>query len=401
MKHVIFVGDGMGDYPIKELGNKTPLEAANTPNIDGLCKKSKLGKFVTIPEDMPTGSAVANLSILGYDVRKCFQGRGVLEAANMGIDIGKEDTALRCNLICIENSRIKNHSAGHIGSEEGAQLIKDLNEKLGNENVKFYPGVSYRHLLVLKGHSPNIECFPPHDHAGEEITQIMVKAKNKEAEETAKLLNKLILDSQFILERHPVNINRIKFGKDPANSIWPWSPGKKPAMEKFQEMHGIKGAVISAVDLINGMGVYAGFDVIKVKGATGLPETNYEGKADACINALNNHNLVYVHVEGIDEASHEGNLKLKIKAIEYFDKRLIGRVLENLENIEEKVKIAVLPDHYTPISVRTHTREPVPVLVYEPGKENDNINEYNEKTAEKGSLGLMQGDEFIKKFIDE
>lgn len=400
MKYIIFLGDGMADYPIKELGGKTPLEAADTPNIDKLCKKSRLGKFITIPEGMSTCSGVANLSVLGYDVRKCFEGRGVLEAANMGIKIKENDVALRCNVICVENKKIKNHSAGHISSEEAAQLIKDLDKKLGNKNIKFYPGVSYRHLLVLNGNfSPEVECFPPHDHLGEDISKIMVKPKNKKAEKTAELLNKLILDSQSILERHPINIKRKNLGKDPANSIWPWSPGKKPKMETMQKRFKIKGAVISAVDLLNGIGVYAGFDVINVKGATGLYNTNYEGKADACVKALKTHDFVYVHVEGIDEAGHEGNMKLKIKTIEDFDKRLIGRVISKLEKTNEKVRIAVLPDHFTPIKVRTHTKEPVPVLIYDPDKKGDNISEYNEKSAEKGSLGLMTGDDFIRAFL--
>jgi len=398
MKYILFLGDGMADYPLEELGGKTPLQTADTPNMDKLARKGKCGKLITIPPGMPTGSAVANLSILGYDPRIYFQGRGVLEAASMGIELDLEDVAFRCNTICIENNRIKNHSAGHISSEEAVELIKTIDDKLGTEYIRFYPGVSYRHLLVLKGEkfSANVKCTPPHDVMGISVLEVLVKAKDKEAKETANLLNKVILDSKEILEKHPVNLTRAKQGKDKANMIWPWSPGKKPHMRKFLERFGVRGAVISAVDLIRGLGIYAGFDVIEVEGATGLYNTNYEGKAKACLEALKKYDLVWVHVEASDEASHQGDIDLKIKTIEYFDKRLVGRVLNK---IGENVRIALLPDHLTPVKVRTHVAEAVPFLIYAPGKETDKVDRFDELSCSKGSLGLLEGDDFIKIFL--
>jgi len=398
MKYLLFIGDGMADYPLEKLGGKTPLQAADTPNMDKLAKKGRCGRFITIPPGMPRGSAVANLSILGYNPRVCFQGRGVLEAAGMGIELGSEDVAFRCNIICVRNNKIKSHSSSHITTKEAIELIKTINHKLGTDYIKFYPGVSYRHLLVLRGgkFSANVECTPPHDALDESITKLLVRAKNKEAEKTANLLNKMIINSQSILESHPVNLERAKKGKDKANMIWPWSGGKKPLMETFQERFGIKGAVIAAVDLIKGVSIYAGFDVIDVEGATGLYNTNYEGKADACLKALKSYDLIWVHVEASDEASHEGDLDLKIKTIEYFDKRLVGRVLDN---IDEDIHIALLPDHFTPISMRTHIADAVPFLIYDPQKEADEVNQFDEFSCAKGSLGLLKGDKFIKVFL--
>jgi len=397
MKHIIFIIDGAADYPIDELGGKTPLMVANKPNIDSLAKKGKCGLLKTIPENFNKGSAVANLSILGYDPLIYFHGRGVLEAAAMGVKLNIKDVAVRCNTLCVEDSKIKNYSAGYISNKESAELIKAIDKKLGNDKIKFYPGVSYRHLLVLKeDYSEDVECMPPHDHQGEEISKLMVKAKSKKGEKTAALLNKLMLDSKAILEKHPVNLKRVEQGKDPANMIWPWSPGKKPEMKRFQELYGIKGAVISAVDLVKGLGIYAGFDVINVEGATGLWNTNYEGKADACIKALEAHDFVYVHVEAADEAGHEGNLKLKIKCIEDFDKRLLGRVLENLK---EDVCIAVLPDHLTPVKVRAHVSDPVPFLIYKPGEKGDEVERFDEESCKNGSYGLIKGNKFISALL--
>jgi len=398
MKYLLFIGDGMADYPLEKLGGKTPLQAADTPNMDKLAKKGRCGRFITIPAGMPTGSAVANLSILGYNPRIYFQGRGVLEAASMGIELGSEDVAFRCNIICVRNNKIKSHSGGHITTKEAIELIKTINHKLGTEYIKFYPGVSYRHLLVLRGgkFSANVECTPPHDALDRSITKVLVKAKDKGAEKTANLLNKMIINSQSILEGHPVNLERAKKGKDKANMIWPWSAGKPPLMETFQERFGIKGAVIAAVDLIKGVSIYAGFDVINVEGATGLYNTNYEGKADACLKALKSYDLVWVHVEASDEASHEGDLDLKIKTIEYFDKRLVGRVLDS---IDEDIHIALLPDHFTPISMRTHVADAVPFLIYDPQKEADEVSQFDEFSCAKGSLGLLKGDKFIRIFL--
>ena len=400
MKYILFLADGMADYPLDELGHKTPLQVANTPNMDWLARKGKCGRLTTIPRGMSTGSAVANLSVLGYDPRIHFQGRGVLEAASMGVELSPGDVAFRCNSICVEDGRIKNHSAGHISTEEARELIETIKDELGSENITFYSGVSYRHLLVLRGgnFSAGVECTPPHDAPGVSVRRILPRGKEKEAEKTASLLRKIILDSRDVLEGHPINLTREKEGRDKANMLWPWSPGKKPHMRDFQERFAIKGAVISAVDLIRGLGIYAGFDVIKVKGATGLHDTNYEGKAEACLKALREYDLAWVHVEASDEASHQGDIDLKIKTIEYFDRRLVGRVLEK---INENARIAVLPDHLTPIKVRTHVAEAVPFLIYDAGKEADEVGQFDESSCAEGSFGLLQGDGFIKTFLED
>jgi 2,3-bisphosphoglycerate-independent phosphoglycerate mutase len=351
--------------------------------------------FRTIPEGMPLGSAVANLSILGYDPGECFEGRGVLEAANQGIDVKDDEVVFRCNFICVENERIKSHSAGHITDEESAELIKELNEKLGSEKVRFYAGLSYRNIMVLKGKefSKELNCVPPHDIPGKEIEEVAIKGDSF----TATFLYELAAKAHEILEKHPINIKRAEQGKDMANHIWLWGCGKKPEMKTFHELYGVKGAVISAVDLVKGLGIYAGLDVVNVKGATGLYDTNYEGKADACVKALEEHDFVYVHVEAADEAGHEGNLKLKIKCIEDFDKRLLGRVLDN---VKEEVCIAVLPDHPTPVKVRTHVSDPVPFLIYKPAKEIDDVEEFDEESCKKGGYGLIKGNEFISALLE-
>lgn len=391
----------MADRPIGRLGGKTPLMTAVIPNINSLCAKSRTGKLITVPAGMHPGSEVANLGVLGYDVKEVYQGRGVLEAASMGIEVKPEDLAMRCNLICIENEKIKNHSAGHITTEEGAEIIKTLNQQLATDDIKFYPGVSYRHILIFKNGLNKISCTPPHDVPGTPFRDVLIKPTDKRGKETSDLLNNLILKSQVILKNHPVNIERIKKGKDPANSIWPWSPGNKPKMKTLKEMYGLTGAVISAVDLIQGIGVYAGMEVIKVKGATGLYDTNYEGKAKAAIEAIKKYDFVYLHIEASDEAGHEGNVDLKIKTLEYLDKRVVKYIVEETGKINEKISIAILPDHATPCEVRTHTNDAVPFLIYNPDKSPDNIKEYNENSTEKGCFGLLKGDEFIKKLISD
>lgn len=399
MKYIIFIIDGAADYPVEELDGKTPLMVANKPNINSLAQKGKCGLFRTIPENFNTGSAVANLSILGYNPLVHFHGRGVLEAAAMGIEIEKDDVAFRCNTLCVEDGKLKNHSAGHISSQEGSALIKTLDKELGSDSIKFFPGVSYRHLLVLKNeYSEEVECIPPHDHPGEEFEELLPKAKSEKGKKTSALLTELMLSSKEILENHPVNIKRVRQKNDPANMIWPWSPGKKPNMKTFQELYNLKGAVISAVDLIKGIGIYAGFDIIHVEGATGLYNTNYEGKADACVEALKYHDLVYVHVEAPDEAGHEGDVKLKIRCIEDFDRRLLERVCTKLHGMKD-IKVAILPDHPTPVKVRTHVSEPVPFLIYSPDSEGDEVTEFNEFDAKKGSYGFIECDEFISNFL--
>ena len=399
MKYIIILGDGMSDYPIERLGGKTPLMVANTPNIDDLCTKGRTGRLITIPKDMPPGSEVANLAVLGYDVHRVYQGRGVLEAASMGVELDPKDLAMRCNLICIEDKKIKNHSAGHITSVEAKVLIQRLNKELGSKKIQFYPGVSYRHLLVLKKGNNDIQCTPPHDVPGTPFLQVMVKATSKKGTKTADLLNDLIFSSQSILNVHPLNRNRKSEGKDPANSIWMWAPGYKPKMKTLQELFGIRGAVISAVDLINGLGVYAGMKVIPVEGATGLYDTNYEGKARAAVNALKEVDLVYLHIEASDEAGHEGDVDLKIKTIEYLDKRVVQTIMNETEEMEEEVAIAVLPDHPTPCEVRTHVHDPVPFIIYHPGEEPDGVDHYDEVSVEEGYYGTLEGEQFIKTLL--
>lgn len=301
MKHIIILGDGMSDQPEIEHGGLTPLMAAQIPNIDRLAKLGRSGLLKTIPEKLHPGSEVANLAVLGYDVEAVFEGRGVIEAASIGVALEEGDLALRCNLICISDEKIKNHSAGHISTSEAIELIELLNEKLGDEKVRFYPGVSYRHLLVIKGGNKSLKCVPPHDVTGTPVIDVLPCSSYESGEVTAKLLLNLIHKSRELLENHPVNVKRMKEGKDPANSIWPWSPGYKPSMKTLKEMFGIQsGAVISAVDLIQGIGVYAGLDVIKVEGATGLYDTNYEGKALAAVEALKTRDFVYLHIEASD-----------------------------------------------------------------------------------------------------
>jgi 2,3-bisphosphoglycerate-independent phosphoglycerate mutase len=400
VKYIIILGDGMSDRPLESLDGRTPLMVADTPNLDSLCARSRCGSFITVPPELHPGSAAANLSVLGYDAGKVFQGRGVLEAASMGIELEPTDLAMRCNLICIDDEGlIKNHSAGHISTEEAARLIDTLNDALGNEFMRFHHGVSYRHLFVLKNGSDSVECTPPHDVPGTHFREVLVRAADSDGESTAKLLNGLITRSQEILREHPVNLARISDGKDPANSIWFWSPGHVPEMETFQELYGIRGAVISAVDLVRGLGIYAGMDVIKVEGATGLYDTNYEGKAEAAVDALKEYDLVYLHVEASDEAGHEGNVDLKIRTIEYLDKRIVRYVVRETFNMPEMVAIAVTPDHATPCEVRTHVHDPVPFLIYHPGGEADEVTRYDEKSVEKGFYGTITGDQFIKSLL--
>jgi 2,3-bisphosphoglycerate-independent phosphoglycerate mutase len=398
MKYVIIVGDGMADYAIKELKGKSPLQIAKTPNMDWIAAKGACGKLITVPKGMPPGSDVANMSVLGYDAKECYTGRGPLEAASIGVKLGKNDIAFRCNLITEKNGVLDDYSSGHITNEEAAELMRAVQVELGKPNIQFHQGVSYRHLLVLKDDfSEKVDCTPPHDVIGSKIAKVLVKAKSKEGEKTAHLLNKMILDSKEFLSKHPVNKCRIKKDMNPGNMIWPWSPGKKPVMKTFQEMYGIKGAAISAVDIIFGIGIYAGFKPIKVEGATGLYNTNYEGKADACIEALKEFDLVLVHVEAPDEASHGGDLDLKIKTIEDLDERLIGRILKKVDL--KNTRIVVLPDHLTPIKVKTHVGEPVPFAICGPKIKRDKVKTYDEFSTELGSFGTMEPQQFISAFL--
>jgi 2,3-bisphosphoglycerate-independent phosphoglycerate mutase len=345
---------------------------------------------------------VANLAVLGYDVEAVFEGRGVIEAASIGVELNPGDLAMRCNLICIEDEKIKNHSAGHISTEEANELIEYLNKNLGNDQVRFYTGVSYRHLMVIKSGNKFLKCTPPHDVPGSLFRPLLPVATDEKAESTSELINKLISESQKLLVNHQVNIKRKAEGKDPANSIWPWSPGYKPNMQTLREMFGIQsGAVISAVDLIQGIGVYAGLDVIKVDGATGLYDTNYEGKAQAALDALKDHDFVYLHVEASDEAGHEGDFDLKVRTIEYLDQRVLKFLMEETAKMKEPVAIALLPDHPTPWKLKTHTRDAVPFVIYKPGNIPDNVVKYDEESAKKGNYGTLPSRAFMERLINE
>lgn len=402
MKYIIILGDGMADWVVPSLGNKTLLQYANTPYMDKLAQMGRTGMLKTVADGFHPGSEVANMSVMGYDLPLVYEGRGVLEAASIGVDLEPGDMAMRCNLICVEGDILKNHSAGHITTEEADQLIKFLDEKLGTDRIRFYTGVQYRHLLVIKGGDKRLACVPPHDVPLKPFRPNLVKALCPEAQETVDLLNALILKSQELLATHPVNQKRLAEGKDAANSIWPWSPGYRPQMEplsqKYPSIH--KGAVITAVDLIRGIGRYAGLRCIDVEGATGLYNTNYEGKAQAAIEALKTDDFVYLHIEASDEAGHEGDIDLKLKTIEYLDSRAVGPIYEEVKNWDEPVAIAVLPDHPTPCELRTHTAEPIPFLIYYPGITPDSVQSYDEIACREGGYGTMEKDEFMNEFMN-
>jgi 2,3-bisphosphoglycerate-independent phosphoglycerate mutase len=320
-----------------------------------------------------------------------------LEAASLGVTLAPTDLAARINLICVEDGNIRSHSAGHITNEEAHRLIHDLGEHFRDLPITLVPGLSYRHLLVVPDGDPDLACAPPHDHVDESVRQLLVKPRHPQAGPTADLMNRLILESHEFLRDHPVNQERISAGKQPANSLWPWSPGRRPEMKTFRERFGITGAVITAVDLIKGLGIYAGLDVIEVEGATGLYDTNYEGKADAGLEALAaGRDFVYVHVEAADEAGHEQNLELKIRCIEDLDRRLIQRVLDGLEAREIEAVVAVLPDHPTPIASGKHVRDPVPVAIRDPRQPPDGVERFDEESVKAGALGYMQDETFIE-----
>ncbi|UKK49065.1 cofactor-independent phosphoglycerate mutase [Prevotella sp. E9-3] len=412
MKHVIILGDGMADHAVERLGGKTLLQYADKPMMDLLAKKGRTGRLITVPEGFPPGSEVANTAILGYDLNKVYEGRGPLEAASIGYDMADDDLALRCNIITLEDGKIITHNGGNLETENARVLIdylnetlaKPINEQEGCERVKFICGIQYRHLLIMKGGNKHITCAPPHDHPNEEWRPLLVKSEKgyeQEAQETADLLNNLILRSQELLVKHPYNIERAKQGERQANSIWPWSGGYRPSMQTLMEQYPqIKtGSVISAVDLIQGIGRYAGLRIIKVEGATGLADTNYEGKAEAAIEALKKDDFVFVHVEATDEAGHDGDLDLKLRAINYLDQRLIKPIYEAIEKMNEPVCMAVLPDHPTPVELRIHVNEPVPFLIYYKGIEPDEVQHYDELSCVSGGYGLLRLNEFMKEFM--
>lgn len=400
MKYILVVGDGMADYPIAELGNKTPLEVACKPNMDLIVTRGQSGLIKNVPDGLSPGSEVAICSILGYDPQIYCTGRGPLEAPSRGITLGENDTAFRCNIITEKNGAIADYSAGHITTNESSQLIAAVNKAFGKPGIiEFYPGLDYRHFLVLRNF-PNpelIQCTPPHDAIGVSVSKVMPKAKQPHVEETAQLLRELIDNTRDILRSHPVNIVREKAGKRPGNLIWPWGGGKKPSMPTLKEKYGLNSAVISAVDLVKGLGIYAGMEIINVEGATGLSNTNYEGKADAAIKALETNDFVFVHIEAPDEAGHCKDTALKVKTIEDLDKRLLGRILDKLA---EPYAIAILPDHPTPIKLGTHSRDPVPFAIKSPFLKPDGVKKFDEQSAKKGSYGLVENDYLISLLLN-
>lgn len=409
MKHIIILGDGMADHPVERLGGKTLLQYADTPYMDLLARKGKTGRLMTIPDGFHPGSEVANTSILGYDLNKVYEGRGPLEAASIGYNMSPKDLALRCNLITLSDGIIKNHHGGHLTTEEGTTLIKYLNEKLGNEYIQFIPGIQYRHLLIIKGGSKHVICAPPHDHPNEAWKPLLIKAENENKEdgrlspqETANLLNELIIKSQELLTAHPLNLQRKDEQNDIANSIWPWGGGYRPQMrtlsEMFPQIH--SGSVISAVDLIRGIGYYAGLEIIKVKGATGLANTNYEGKVEAALKQLREKDFVFLHIEASDEAGHDGDLQLKLQTIENLDHRAVEPIYNEVKKWDEPVCIAVLPDHPTPVEIRTHVKEPVPFLIWHPGITPDNVTQYDETSCVRGEYGLIYLQEFMHSLME-
>lgn len=364
MKYVVIIGDGMADRPIKELGGETPLQQAFTPHMDRLVREGIIGKVRTIPRGFYPGSDVANLSILGYNPLQFYTGRAPFEAASIGIKLKEDDVPFRCNLVTLKHDMHKkkavmeDYSSGHITTEEARELIYEIDKKLGTEDIHFHPGVSYRHLMVWSRGSADIECIPPHDIIGKEITDYLPIGNGED------VLRRIMLGSTGILERHPVNKERIRRGEKPANSIWLWGQGKKPMFPSFRQKYSIDGALVSAVDLARGIGIYAGFEILKVPGITGYLDTNYIGKAEESLRALEKVDFVYIHVEAPDEAGHSGNYKDKIKAIEDFDAFVVGTVLRGLEKFKE-YRVLIMPDHATPIEIRTHTDEPVPFVIFD------------------------------------
>lgn len=401
MKYVVLIGDGMADRPIRELDGLTPLKKAHTPNMDNLAEKGILGKVRTIPEGFHPGSDVANLSILGYNPAIYYSGRAPLEAASIGIKLDENDIAYRCNLVTLTFDKSKtravmdDYSSGHITTEEARELIKIIQSEFGSEDITFYPGVSYRHLMVWKNGSLNIECVPPHDILDKEITDYLPVGQRDNT------LRDLMRRSVDILEGHPLNKERIKNGKKPANSIWFWGQGKRPQMPTYQEKYGIKGALVSAVDLTKGLGIYAGFEILKVPGVTGWLDTNYEGKAEYALNALDSVDFVYIHVEAPDEAGHSGNYEHKIKAIEDFDARVVGNVIKGLKERFKEYRILLMPDHATPIEVRTHTDEPVPFVICDSRNEKENKGvKYDESITERKDIMIVnEGYKLMDYFI--
>ncbi len=396
MKYVVLVGDGMADYPIAELDNKTVLQAAKTPYMDSIVDRGMIGLVKNTPDDLAPASDVANLSLLGYNPHQYYTGRGPLEAANMGITLGEKDVAFRCNLITAQGDVLVDYSAGHVTTEEAKVLIKMIEKKIGSKNFNFYPGISYRHLMVWRKGKDKLKCIPPHNITGGSIK------KNLPAGEGRKILKEMMDDSYLLLDGHPVNMQRRAQGKNAANMIWLWGQGKKPCMPTFKDKFNLTGSVISAVNLIKGLGKYIGLKPLDVPGITGFIDTNYQGKADYALKSLQKKDFVFIHVEAPDEAGHMGDMEMKIKAIEDFDALVVGRILEGLKNFKE-YKVLVLPDHFTPVSLKAHSREPVPFAIYDSRRENKNGSEkskgFNEENAREEGVFFEEGWKLMDFFI--
>jgi 2,3-bisphosphoglycerate-independent phosphoglycerate mutase len=396
MKYIVIVPDGMADYPIDELQGKTPLEYAQTPNMDRLAQKGIVGFVQTIPDGLPPGSDVGNLSAMGYDPRKSFSGRAPLEAANMNVHLADDEVAFRCNLVTIQDGKMFDYSAGHITTQEAALLIDALNQKNKRPDIKFFAGKSYRHLVVIKSQNAkklaSIACTPPHDITGKNIQDSLPKG------DQARTLLDLMAWSKDILKDHPTNAARIAANNSPATMIWLWGQGQKPQLPSFEKKFGLKGSVISAVDLVNGIGKLVGLDVISVPGATGYYDTNYKGKAQYALASLKEKDFVFVHIEAPDEASHNGDLKMKIESLEKIDKEVIGTIINHHE-FDENYRILILPDHRTPVARQTHTSEAVCFVMSGTNITTKGPSCFCERTAEQSKVFFKSGEELMTSFI--
>lgn len=391
MKYLLIVPDGVADKPIPELGNQTPLQKAKTPNMDRLVQKGLLGRVQTVPTPLPSGSDVACMSLLGYDPREHYTGRAPLEAANLGVPFSKEEVVFRCNLVTLEEGKMKDYSAGHISNEEAKVLIAVLQEQLGGNGLRFYAGVQYRHLLVAPRYG-KAKCTPPHDIAGKEVEPYYPKGEGE------KELRQLMEKSQSVLTAHPVNRKRLREGKNPATSIWLWGQGTKPTLPLFKSRYGLDGSVISAVDLVRGVGRIIGLEVIQVPGATGYFDTDYLAKARYGLEALAKKDFVFIHVESTDEAGHMGDPKLKVQAIEDFDRLLVGTLLEGLLK-RGSFRLLLLPDHMTSTAIRTHTHDPVPFVVFGEGIQANGFSSYSESEGDKSPVWISEGYTLMGKFL--
>ncbi len=399
MKYIVLVGDGMGDFPLKELGGRTPLEVATTPGLDFLAQHGQIGLLQTIPRGFHPGSDVANMSLLGYPPEEKYTGRGPIEAASLGIPMRPEDVAFRCNLVTLkkvgQNIIMEDYSAGHISTEEAKILIEDINRELATNKLELFCGKSYRHILLWRGGPEGIRTFPPHDLLGKNIHHAWLAYREE------PLLRDFLVKAIKILEKHPVNQKRVKEGKPPANALWPWGQGRTPLLEPFKEKWGLSGAVIAAVDLIKGLGALAGLEIVEVEGATGYLDTNYEGKAMAAIEALKRHDFVFLHVEAPDEASHQGSIELKIKAIQDFDRYVVRTILEEATANFEEFKILAVTDHLTPIPLRTHSSKPVPFVVFDSrNPEVKRAEGFSERVAQASGVFFERGEELMKEFLE-